>query len=394
MILDLKDCPGGFEWNHLEERCDCASNLKSYNIICNTYDYSLTVPSSKWIGEVRGQAVVQKYCQNCRNEGEKVLSDIMKSDMLCNPGRTGVLCGACQERYSLQLGVNTCAYCSDSTYKGVLLLLFFLVAGLILIFLLFSLNLTISTGLLNGLIFYSNIVYSNRDNFLPINGSRNSTHLQNVVQFLSMFQAWVNLDFGIITCFFNGFNTYISTWLQFTFPIYIWLLILLIILASRFSRRVSKLTTSNTVPVLATLFLLSYAKLLINSIAAVSFTYLHFLHNDTTAIMVWVEDGNIAYLEGKHIPLFLVSMLMLVFCIIPFTLLILLGPLLQAKSNYALLHWINKLKPLFDAFYGPYNGRYRYWPGILLLARFLLFNLFAFYSFGDNPYKFITILVH
>jgi hypothetical protein len=202
----------------------------------------------------------------------------------------------------------------------------------------------------------------------------------------------MNLDFGIITCFFEGYETYISTWMQFAFPLYIWLLVLAIILASRYSNRISMITTSNTVSVLATLLLLSYAKLLKTSIEAASFTNIENV-NDGSKYQVWILNGNIRYLRGKHIPLFLMSMLMTLVYLLPFTLLILLGPLLQAKSHYRFLNWINKLKPFLDAFYGPYTNRYRYWPGMLLLARVIVLGNFAFYSLGDSSYQLLTVSV-
>ena len=84
---------------------------------------------------------------------------------------------------------------------------------------------------------------------------------------------------------------------------------------------------------------------------------------------------------------------MVLLYIIPFTLLVLLGPLLQAKSHYRGLNWINKLKPFLDAFYGPYTSRYRYWPGILLLARVTILLTYAFYSHGDSPFKLMAVSV-
>ena len=93
------------------------------------------------------------------------------------------------------------------------------------------------------------------------------------------------------------------------------------------------------------------------------------------------------YLKGKHLPLFLISILWVIGYILPFTLLVLLGPILQAKSHYKFLHWVNKLKPFLDAFYGPYTSTYRYWPGLLLVARLILLNVDAFSSLGDSPYK-------
>ena len=243
--------------------------------------------------------------------------------------------------------------------------------------------------MVNGLIFYSNIIYLNSNTMLPIVRGENSTHLLNTVKILSTFQAWVNLDFGISTCFFDGYNTYISTWMQFVFPLYIWLLIIMIILTSRYSRRITKLITSNIVSVLATLLLLSYAKLFKTSIEVFSLVQLSLLNGNVTKR--WKADANIPYLGQLHVPLFLMSLAMVLVYMIPFTLLILLGPLLQAKSHYRVLHWINRLKPFHDAFYGPYTSKYRYWPGILLLARLLILGAFATYSPNEIPFKLLAV---
>ena len=152
----------------------------------------------------------------------------------------------------------------------------------------------------------------------------------------------------------------------------------------------SKITTSNIVPVLATLLLLSYAKLLKTSIEAFHSVQLQLLDRKMTQIL-WRPDPNIPYLGRLHLPLFLTSLVIVIVYIIPFTLLILLGPLLQAKSHYRVLNWINKLKPFLDAFYGPYTSRYRYWPGILLLARVI--TLCTFTSGSQNLLTISAIVV-
>lgn len=295
------------------------------------------------------------------------------------------MCGQCIEGYSLKLGGYECARCSKSPLVGTILVIAFTSTGVVLILLLLRLDLTISTGAINGLILYSNIVYLNSDTFLPMSVEGTSIHLVNAVRVLSTFQAWMNLDFGISACFFHGYNTYISTWMQFVFPLYMWLLIIMIVLASWYSSTVAKVTTSNTVSVLATLLLLSYAKLLKTSIETFSSVKLSFL-NGTPFNTVWKQDGNIPYLGRFHLPLFLMSLLMVIAYIIPFTLLILLGPLLLFK-------WIHKIKPFLDAFYGPYTTRYRYWPGLLLLTRVVVIGIFASYSTNDNPFKLMTISV-
>ena len=145
------------------------------------------------------------------------------------------------------------------------------------------------------------------------------------------FISWLNLDLGIETCFYDGMSTYVKTWLQFIFPIYIWAIVGLIIFISQHSRRMSRILGSNPVAVLATLILLSYAKMLRTIISALSFTTLQYPHDETQ--VVWLYDANIKYFSGKHIPLFVVALLFFVFLFLPYTLLLLLIQWLQTFSH-------------------------------------------------------------
>ena len=395
LTVNIEECPIVYKEDSESGECVCHDILKSHNVQCTPSNKSLHIPAQTWLGELWNESesiAVQNDCQYCKTEEMDLIIPI-DSNKLCisNYNRTGIMCGACVSNYSLLLGGYECADCSGSTYKGILLFLAFIAIGIVLVLVLLGLDLTVSTGMVNGLIFYSNIVYLNSDTMLPITRGENSTHLLNTVKILSTFQAWVNLDFGISTCFFDGYNTYISTWMQFAFPLYIWLLISIIILTSRYSRRITKLITSNIVSVLATLLLLSYAKLLKTSIEVFSLVQLSLLNGNVTKM--WKADANIPYLGQFHVPLFLMSLAMVLVYMIPFTLLILLGPLLQAKSHYRVLHWINRLKPFHDTFYGPYTSKYRYWPGILLLARLLILGAFASYSPNDVPFKLLAVSI-
>ena len=68
----------------------------------------------------------------------------------------------------------------------------------------------------------------------------------------------------------------------------------LIIILSKYSSRVSKLMRNNYVAVLATLFLLSYAKLLRIIISALCNTI---LYTSEGRKVVWSADGNVDYLS-------------------------------------------------------------------------------------------------
>ena len=71
---------------------------------------------------------------------------------------------------------------------------------------------------------------------------------------------------------------------------------------------------NNSVPVLATLFLLSYAKLFRTIITALSFTTLSTTHGSKA---VWSADGNLDYLGPEHAPLFVVAAATLLFLWLP-----------------------------------------------------------------------------
>ena len=126
-------------------------------------------------------------------------------------------------------------------------------------------------------------------------------------------------------------DEYTKTWLQFVFPLYVWILVGLIITVSNYSSKITWLLGSNPVAVLATLFLLSYAKLLRTIIAALLFTFLDYPNG--VHVAVWLHCGNIKYLHGKHIVLFLVALLILLILFLPYILLLTVGQWLQAKSN-------------------------------------------------------------
>ena len=243
------------------------------------------------------------------------------------------------------------------------------------------LRLTVAVGTVNGLIFYTNIIAVNSKAFLQ----------PQTTNVLTVFTAWLNLDLGIETCFYNGMDVYVKTWLQFLFPLYVWALIGMIIIGSYYSGRVSKVFGRNPIAVLATLFLLSYAKLLRTVIAALSLTYLEYPNN--LQIAVWLYDGNIRYFSGKHIPLFTAAMVCLIFLFLPYTILLIFGQWFQAKSQFKIFSWINNrnVKPFLDAYHAPYTDKHRYWTGLMLLLRLVLFLNSAVNVLGDPSVNLLAI---
>ena len=382
----FQTCPPGFNISESDKSCVCESRLAHYTNSCTIRNGvgNITRESGQqfWVGydgqSQSDELILHPLCPYSYCVNHEVTFPLNESDIQCAYNRSGLLCGACKKGYSLLLGTSRCRKCLNDYY--LVLLIPFVVMGVALVILLLVCKLTVATGMLSGLVFYANIVGPNRAIFLPVE----STNA------FSVFIAWLNLDFGIETCFYDGMDTYSKTWLQFVFPVYILVLVGLMILLSHFSRRFAKLLGNNPVSVLATLILLSYTKILRTLITALYITYLEY---PTYNRRVWLYDANIDYLSGKHIPLFIVAVLVFLFLFLPYTLLLLFGQWLQAISHLKLFSWVNRLKPFMDSYQAPYKAKHRYWPGLLLVLRFVLLLVFALNPQQDPSVNLLAILV-
>lgn len=92
-------------------------------------------------------------------------------------------------------------------------------------------------------------------------------------------------------------------------------------------------------------------------------------------------DGNVVYLQGKHIPLFMTAIFVLTVSVLCATA-VLLTQCLQRWSWHWLLSWFWRIKPILDAYGGPYKDKYRFWAGLLL--RICLFLGYAVNTLGDK----------
>ena len=103
-----------------------------------------------------------------------------------------------------------------------------------------------------------------------------------------------------------------------------------------------------------------------------------------TSYAVWYLDGNLRYCQHPHIYLFVVAIATLVFLWLPYTLLLLFTQPLRRVSHLRPLKWINKLAPVYDAYFSPLKDKHRYWFGAMLLVRGVLLVLLTVTSV-ENP---------
>ena len=364
-------CPPGFEL--ITNNCTCEKNLSrifKYSKDCDIDTGLIKRPKHYWLKPLRNNStytgyVFSKNCPEifCKEDIDSDptwlnFSNLSSADVdqQCNANRTGILCGTCKQGFSLTLGNLNCALCEN---RYISLLLFFMAAGIIVVAVSLLLHMNISTGTLNGLILYANLVNISKDQFFPPQKVK--------VTLLTVFISWMNLDFGIPVCFYHGLDAYSYAWLQFAFPFYLWILTILIIICSKYATFVGKLLGSNPVAMLATIILLSYTKLLQVCIGILSSETV--LYSNGTSIRLWKLDPTVEFFKGDHIVIAVFSLFILTFFLAPYTFLLLFGYHLQACSGRRGFRWFNKFKPLLDAYYAPFTCKTRYWPGLLLLLR-------------------------
>ena len=391
IFLRRTNCTLELVYNNSTKSCECNPTLVKAGIECDIQTLKIKRRSPFWVNATFTHLLLQDqsgvivhdhcpfdYCTITDTVAQNL--DLLYPDEQCAFHRSGILCGACQSNFSHMLGTSKCKQCTTPWIALIVPLI--AVAGVILVVGLMLLNLTVSTGTINGLIFYANILRANHAVYFPHQASNS---------FLSIFIAWLNLDLGVEICFYNGLDAYSKTWLQFLFPLYIWTIVTAIIVACHYSTRVSRLFGNNAIQVLATLFLLSYAKLLRIIITVFSSTQL--VYPEGYIRWVWLYDGNVDYLQGKHTGLFVAALLLLVLVSIPYTVSLLCIQCLQKISHYKLLFWVVKLQPLFDAYTGPYKIKHRYWTGLLLLVRVFLYLIFSINTLGDPAINLLSTVI-
>ncbi len=383
-----KSCPLGFYKNRDRCLCDPRLQIRFPKVECDINTNLITITDIGWFGyDHNSLKVYNKLCPLNYCSDNKTLCPTCSS-LICHNNHDGILCGGCVKGYSTVLGSNNCKKCPTSQkYNFVWLIIVIALAGIVLVMFLLLIKMTVSSGTTNGLIFFANIVSFSGLLDMMTTCSNYSKALRTVI-------AWINLDLGVEVCFFPGMRIYEKTWLQFAFPFYVWFLIATIIILSKYFSSVMKIMGRRNIEVLATLFLLSYAKLLKVIVTALSFTYIEVGSADNVSDslvyqQVWVYDGNIGYLSSQHLPLFVVALIFFLFLFLPYTLLLLLGQYIVYVPSRKGLRWIHStaISTVLDSYHAPYSKHNRYWTGLGLVVRCCLFAVFGTsYDLYKNQY--------
>ena len=165
-ITLLPGCPPGLTLNHDETTCSCYPVLANNGFSClvknktGLLQWNSTVYVNATFNEGHSTGIMyNKFCPlfYCKS-GNKTVNIGDDPSKQCASNRTGIMCGACKNSFSLAIGSSWCIECPNS--HNLALLLAFAAAGVLLVFFILALNLTATQGLINGIIFYANIVWA------------------------------------------------------------------------------------------------------------------------------------------------------------------------------------------------------------------------------------------
>ena len=403
--LVSKDCPTGFNFDESTHKCECSHVLHKIDhqpvciISSDGYNPLITITLatrslSNWIGTVNNGTVFGVssdcyiYCRYNNNYDAYVINDIVSVIMIadssnydnklsvCSDNREGPLCSQCIPGYSVTFGSDQCAKCSN---WWLLTLIAYGLAGPLLIYLLYALKLTLTTGKLNGIIFYSQIMNIK----VPLNYSDIVTGHKLADIFCSFVRGVLllislNINFSIPLCFYDGMTELWKTGLGLLFPVYLLSIVIGLIVISRYSVRLSNRIANSSVQVLVTVVHISFSTLLSSLFNVFTPVYIYTNTSDVP-LVVWQNDGTVEYGKGGHLILMIVAGLVV-------------GPILTTYLTVLLagrpLMKINRireyLRPIYEAIHAPYkqNREFLFSFSIIFIAfTFLLSTLFI----GTNP---------
>ena len=349
--ITLKSCPPGFELNSLTGSCICSHLLLSldfdgYNPNCSINTKTFNRPTfTSWVGVRNKKPFIFLYSENCHHgycNGDPTLSafrfnnnsfllttnDFSANSSLCLYNREGILCGSCSTNYSVVFGSTECRQCSN---WWLWTLVFYAAAGPLLIYLLYTLKLILTTGTINGIIFYAQVANAGLFDVLSINTRQCNWVIRYSMKVALFLISMMNLDLGFPLCFYNGMNELWKAGLSLLFPLYLLIIVVVLVILSRFFLRISNRIAHSSVQVLVTVVHLSFSKLLL-AIFDVFTPVQLYSSNLNGSLNVWFNGGSVIYGVGDNLVLMIVVSLIVGIFLIPYMLIILTGRLLM-KSN-------------------------------------------------------------
>ena len=353
--IELSPCHSGFQYDNQLEKCICYD--RGDTIQCS--GSSAKIRRGHWFGVVGKQTTVGicpvNYC-NLRNcEGTTTFCPLLSlPDDQCGEHRLGIACGECEDGYTLSYDsivcVNTNKCTMEQTVFVVTMTFLYWIVSIILVFTIMFFK----VGIWNfyGLTFYYSVADLLLGQVLSSSGI-----LYRIVTILSSLARLTPQFLGEL-CFVKGLSGIDQQFIHYIHPLAVLVILLLISISARFSRRLSLFVSRGIIHVICFLLLLSYT-----SIASTSLLLMRPLRFTGVSKVFTHLSPDLEYFNGRHLVYGLVAIVCGLVIAIGLPLLLLLEPFLNHKINFT------RFKPLLDQFQGCYKDKYRCFASYYMMCR-------------------------
>ena len=399
--LDLRSCPPGFRLTN--GVCNCSLAVEKYFEIigyqdghCDINSLSIFVSPFRpnvWLGKFPSFGISDAcpfdICMRAidfSKQKPNVISlpnfavKLADNSKICMKHRTGALCGECEKGYSVVFGSGICMKCSN---WWLLTGFLYAIIGPLLVYFIYALNLTLSTGTINGIIFYAQA--ANISTLLYIQYFQNEGN-EAYQKFVSIFLSLLNLNLGFPICFFDGMNEFVKNGLNIAFPLYLLFIVVLLIILSRYSVWLSNRTSHLSVQVLVTVVHISFSNLLNAIITVITPATIFFDHGGKLkTLVVWNRNGSVPFNSHDHVIITASIVTIAGTFLVPYTCLLITGRCVLKLSCGA-----RYFRAAYEAIHGPYKEKRHFWFSARL---FLLIAMFVTHSSLLLRASFIVILL-
>lgn len=315
--------------------------------------------------------------------------------LICPDSRIGILCGQCKENYSVYYH-SLHLQCKPNNHCKLGWLFYMLTEILpvtIAFLIIIIFNISFTSGIINGFIFYSQVVTMLRitaGGFVPFPPA-----IYKVIQFLYL---GFNLNPLVLDelsfCLFENANALDVIAFSYITLVYSFLLIIAVIVM------VNKLGTRNCCKAwwrctsskreslqrsmihgLSALLVLCYAKCAQASILLISYARIRGKGSQYSHDAVFY-NGEIIWFSKEHLPYAIPAIVMLLLIVLSPPILLLVYPLHykvlsllkigESRCVRIVFNPLEKLKPLLDSFQGSFKDKFRFFSGLYFLYRLLI----------------------
>ena len=380
LIVELSPCHPGFQYQSKSQRCECYG--KGEIVSCS--GSSSAIKRGYWFGYVMGIPTVTfcpiNYCNFtcCKvTNGYYHLSPVRTNQ--CRQHRDGTACGNCVKGYTLPYYSSECVStdnCTSAwTVVAAILTVLYWIAMVIAVFVM--MHYRISIGYLYAITYYYSIVdilLNENVDYLP----------DGLYVFINIIYSVVELTPQFLgkLCLLRNISGIDQQFIHYIHPLAVSLILVIITIVARCSRRISLLISRGIIHVICLLLLLSYT-----SVTTTSLLLLKYSRFDGVNKVYSFISPDIEYFHGRHLAYGMIALLCTIVVVIGLPLLLLLEPLLNRKINFI------KIKPLLDQFQGCYKDKFRWFAAYYMICRLVVITITIVFTSNDFTGQYLLITV-